>query len=159
MSFAGLIHGGRGIAWYTYGGFVQPEKKNFNYGVTSSAEVWNATTNLTRRLSSLTSVMVAEDVPQPPAPVVTEGPAKDAYGRSSVTMLLKNTPDGVYIFAVNATKQRARARLATGTAAATAHVLWENRVATLTDGCFEDVFDPFAVHVYMLSGDCRKRRD
>ena len=159
MSFAGLIHGGKGVAWYTYGGFVRPEKNSFNYGVTSSAETWNATTNLTRRLSSLASVLVAEDVPQPPEPVVTDGPTRDAYGRLSVTMLLKNASDGTYIFAVNATKQRVKARFAIGSAAAMAEVLWEDRAVELANGCFHDVFDPFAVHVYKLADGSRKRHD
>ena len=74
MSFAAVIHGGKGITWYTYGGHVDPVRKRFNYGVTSSAEMWNATTNLTRRLSFLSPVLISGDVAQPRAPMVLSGP-------------------------------------------------------------------------------------
>ena len=156
MSFAGIIHGGKGITWYTYGGFVQPEKKKFNYGVTSSKEAWSTTTNLTHRLSVLSPVLLAEDVPQPSAPVVLEGPAKDAFGRSSVTMLLKRLGAATYVLAVNACKAPVRARLPFGGAQGPAEVLWEGRAVEAKGGFVEDAFGPFAVHIYR-SVSCRAR--
>ena len=150
MSFAGIIHGGKGITWYTYGGFVQPEKKKFNYGVTSSKEAWSTTTNLTHRLSVLSPVLLAEDVVQPPAPVVLEGPEKDAFGRPSVTMLLKRLGAATYVFAVNACKAPVRARLSFGGAQGSVEVLWEDRAVEAKDGFVEDAFGPFAVHIYKM---------
>ena len=44
MSFASIIHGANGITWYTYGGTIIPEKKKFNYGITTSEEIWRGMT-------------------------------------------------------------------------------------------------------------------
>lgn len=150
MSFAALVHGAKGITWYTYGGFVEPEKKAFNYGVASSAEAWNATTNLTRRIAGLVPVLLAPDVPQPPVPVVTKGAATDPLGRPSVTMLLKRCGVSAWVLAVNASKEAVSVRIDTRLGAATADVLWEDRRLAVRGGCFEDDFEPFGVHVYRL---------
>lgn len=151
MSFAGLIHGGKGITWYTYGGFVRPEKKQYNYGVTATKEAWCAMTNVTRRLSQLAPVFLAEDVPQPPAPAILEGPAKDVGGRTSVTMLLKKLDGATYVLAVNATRRDVKARLSAGGAQGEAEVLWEGRKIPLANGCIEDSFAPLDVHIYKIA--------
>ncbi len=149
MSFAALIHGGKGITWYTYGGHVNPERKRFNYGVTSSAEMWNATTNLTRRLSFLSPVLISGDVAQPRAPISLSGPEKDACGRPSVTLLVKEHEGAVYVFAVNATRETVRARVFLGRdCSAEGRVLFEERQVRAEDGAFEDEFAPLGVHIY-----------
>ena len=147
MSFASIIHGAKGITWYTYGAFVNPEKKKFNYGVCSSAEAWNAATNLTRRISELSPVLLSPDVEPVCAPEILSGPAVDGCGRPAVTVLQKSCEGRRYLLAVNATSERVRVRLNQG-CAGKASVLYENRGLETDDGAFEDAFGPFAVHIY-----------
>jgi hypothetical protein len=149
MSFASLIHGAKGITWYTYGGGVVPERKIFNFGVTSQAKVWQATTNVVQRISSLTPVLLSRNVPQPPAPEIVSGPALDALGDGpSVTVLEKAHDARTYLLAVNAADAEVTARFDVG-AAGTVEVLWENRsLKPSADGTIEDRFAPLGVHVY-----------
>ena len=148
MSFAAIIHGAQGITWYTYGGFVDPEKKKFNYGITSSEEVWRTTTNLTQRLSSLCPVLTERTPAQPPVPMVKSGPKLDVFGNPSVTALLK-VKDGVsYLFAVNASNSKVEVSF-TSSARGTVDVLWECREIKVGGrGEFSDEFAPLATHVY-----------
>ena len=148
MSFAAIIHGAQGITWYTYGGFVRPEKKKFNYGVTSSEDVWRNTTNVTRRIASLLPVLVERNPVQPPIPSVRSGPVNDALGNPSVTVLLK-VKDGVhYLFAVNAADAEVKASFALDVKS-DVEVLWEKRKITVDKcGGFNDTFKPLGVHVY-----------
>ena len=148
MSFAAIIHGARGIVLYTYGGFVRPEKNKFNYGVTSSEDVWRNTTNTTRRIASLLPVLVERDPEQPPVPSVRSGPVEDALGNPSVTALFK-VKDGIrYLLAVNAADAEVRASFALDVKGGV-EVLWENRKITADErGGFADTFKPLAVHVY-----------
>ena len=148
MSFAAIIHGAQGVTWYTYGGFLNPEKKKFNYGVTSSEEVWRNTTNLTRRIARLVPVLTERTPAQPPVPTVLSGPKLDAHGNPSVTTLLK-VRDGVrYLLAVNAADAKVRASFAPF-ARGNIDVLWEDRTVTADgQGGFSDTFAPLAVHVY-----------
>jgi len=148
MTYASVIHGARGVTWYTYGGFVNPEKKNFDYGVTSSAEVWNTATNLTHQLSILSPVLLSADVPQPTAPMVLAGPTEDGFGRGSVSVLLRQLDGVSHLFAVNATDKPIRARLSLGKSVERVDVLFENRSVTADGMTVEDDFAPFAVHVY-----------
>jgi len=149
MSYAAIIHGGKGITWYTYGGFVEPARKRFNYGVASSAETWHATTNLTRQLSALSPVLLSDDVAQPKPPAVLSGPEKDVCGRPSVTLLLKEHEGAVYVFAVNATREAVRVRISTDrTGLSEGEVLAESRQVRMDGSSFEDVFAPLGVHIY-----------
>ena len=149
MSFAALVHGAKGITWYTYGGDVKPEKKIFNYGVTSSEDVWRATTNVSRRIASLAPVLLTRDVPQPPVPAVLSGPARDALDEGpSVTALAKECEGWTYLLTVNAADAAVKARFDVG-AAGPVEVLWENRLLSpMASGAFEDAFAALGVHVY-----------
>ena len=148
MTYASVIHGARGVTWYTYGGFVRPEKKKFDYGVTSSAEVWATTTNLTHQLSVLSPVLLSADVPQPAAPTVLSGPKEDACGRPSVSVLLRKLGDVSYLFAVNATDRPVRTRLSLGKSAVRLAVPFEGRSVSANGTSAEDDFAPFGVHIY-----------
>jgi len=152
MNFAAIIHGAKGLAWYTYGGFVDEKKKRVNYGVTSSEVVWRATTNATRRIAALVPILVMRDPVQPPVPEVLKGPRDDVDGGPSVTALLKEK-DGVHwLFAVNSSDAEVTARFSPQ-AKEPVEVLWEDRtVQPRPDGSFEDVFRPLAVHVYRWKG-------
>ena len=149
MSFAALIHGGKGITWYTYGGYCNEEKKQFNYGVTSSAEVWGALTNVSRRISSVAPVLLEGPCAQPSVPEVVRGPKADALGQPSVTWLAKRHDGSLWLFAVNATDKDVTARLSPGVSGR-GEVLWENRAVESRDGAFTDAFGPYGVHVYRM---------
>lgn len=153
MSFAAIIHGGMGITWYTYGGFVNPDKKEFNYGVASSPETWSAMTNLTRRLSALKPVFLAPTVEDAKAPVVLSGEKTDAFGRSSVTAMVKRYNGRLYVLAVNAHNGTVRARFEFPREWRRCAVAWERRSVWMSGGSFEDEFGPYAVHVYELQSD------
>jgi hypothetical protein len=56
-----------------------------------------------------------------------------------------------YIIAVNATRQQVKPTITLDPAPAeAAQVLKEGRTVTLQKAAFSDVFDPLAVHIYML---------
>ena len=59
MTFASLCNGARGMFWYAYCGVVDPEKKKFNYGVTSTPERWETICALATRLKKLTPILRA----------------------------------------------------------------------------------------------------
>ena len=151
MSFASIIHGANGITWYTYGGTIIPEKKKFNYGITTSEEIWRGMTNLATRLNRLAPVFVERTPKRQPKVAVLEGPSQDDCLNPSVTCLLKRHGDKTYVFAVNSTLERVKASFGLdGASASSASVAWENRSVRIDDGKFTDVFRPFAVHVYQL---------
>ncbi|MBQ2628646.1 MAG: hypothetical protein IJG13_03110 [Kiritimatiellae bacterium] len=154
MCFAALVHGAKGITLYTYGGGLGagvevPGTPVKNIGVTLSENIWRATTNVSRRISSLAPVLLERDGPQPPPPEIMSGPQRDALDEGpSVTMLEKLHGGWTYILAVNAADAQVKARFSVG-AAGPVEVLWERRSpASAGGGAFEDVFAPLDVHVY-----------
>ena len=151
MSFASIVHGANGITFYTYGGWIIPEQKVFNFGITTSAERWGNMTNLASRVASLAPALLSETGGRCD-PKVTAGPAEDPLGQPSVTALWKRTADATWLIAVNAAPAKVRATFAlpAGTASGDAEVLWENRRVTVAGGSFGETFEPFAVHVYRL---------
>ena len=151
MSVASIVHGANGITFYTYGGWIIPEQKVFNFGITTSAERWGNMTNLASRVASLAPALLSETGGRCD-PKVTAGPAEDPLGQPSVTALWKRTADATWLIAVNAAPAKVRATftLPEGAADGDAEVLWENRRVKSTPGRLEDAFEPFAVHVYRL---------
>ena len=149
MSCASLVHGAKGITFYTYGSAVVPERKIFNFGVTSSSQVWRATTNVVQRISSLVPVLLSRDVPQPPVPGILSGPARDALDEGPSVTVLEKAHDGwSYLLAVNAAATEVTARFDVA-AAGTVEVLWEDRsLKPSADGTIQDRFAPLGVHVY-----------
>ena len=151
MSFASIIHGANGITWYTYGGTIIPEKKKFNYGITTSEEIWRGMTNLATRLNRLAPVFVERTPKRQPKVAVLEGPLQDDCLNPSVTCLMKHHGGKTYVFAVNSACTRVKASFGLdGASALSAAVAWEDRVVRIDDGKFTDVFRPFDVHVYLL---------
>jgi hypothetical protein len=150
MSFAALVHGGNGITWFKYGADIGEEKATYS-GMFRTPADWAAMTNITRRISSLAPVLLERSGKQPAVPLVVEGPASDPLGQPAVTMLLKRHKGSVYVIAVNAADKPVRASFnLKGFVSDRAHgrVAWEKRSVALSDGVFEDSFDPFGVHVY-----------
>ncbi len=149
MSFAGVIHGGTGITWYTYGGYHDPKKNRTNYGITSTPERWGIITTITRQLHELEPVLVERTPADQPTPVVTSGARTDVYGNPSITCLLKRHEGETYILAVNSTLDTIEVGIPVpGVAGGT--IMFENRAATVKGGVLRDTFKPYDVHIYKL---------
>ena len=106
MSFGVLAAGANGITWYTYGGTVEPEKKKFNYGVTTSPDRWSNICKIATQINELSPVLLElTDVSAQPKANVVSGPKKDPYGGDSVVCLLKRHEGKNYLIAVNASPE------------------------------------------------------
>ena len=150
MSFAAIIHGGNGITWFKYGADIGEKKASYS-GMFRTPEDWAAMTNITRRIAALSPLLLERTPPQPPVPEIVEGPKTDPLGQSSVTLLLKRRKNVICLMAVNAANEKVRARFRIGPLKATkVGVSWEGRTVALSQGVFEDDFEPFGVHVYRL---------
>ena len=102
MSFAALAAGANGITWYTYGGFVDPEKNMYNYGVTTSPERWQNISNLATQIQTLSPALLEPtDLAAQPKVVVERGPAANLYDEPAVVALYKRLNDVNYVIAVN----------------------------------------------------------
>ena len=150
MSFAALIHGGRGITWFKYGGEIGENGARYS-GMFRTPEDWAAMTNITRRISLLAPVLLERTPRQPNPPEIIEGPKQDGHAQPSVSLLLKYHSSGTYILAVNACAQKVKARFDLRDfclPSAYAKVAWEKRRLKLDRGLLVDDFPPFGVHVY-----------
>ena len=145
MSYAAVIHGAHGVLWYTYGG----TPANGDYGITTSPEVWGNMTNLATRLNEMSPVFLAPPCPQPKKPMILSGPEKDVLGFDSISTLYKRFGDSTYVFAVNGATNAVRAVLSAPDGASDVRVRYENRSVRIVGKSFEDVFEPFDVHVYI----------
>lgn len=149
MTFASIIHGAKGITWYSYSGSWVPKKETYSgFGFTQTEQAWTVASNLSSRISSLVPVLLERDGVQPPDPVVVAGPRRDAFGNPSVTGLLKRHGGKMYYLSVNATDVKVEARLPVK-GCGKVSVLFEGRsLDASADGSVVDVFEPFAVHIY-----------
>mgnify|MGYP003749317655 CR=1 FL=1 len=102
MSFAALAADGNGITWYTYGGFVNPEAKVFNYGVTTTPERWKNISTIATQINELSPALLQMTVPElQPQATVLDGPKHDPEGNDSITCLLKQYDGKTHLIAVN----------------------------------------------------------
>ena len=143
MTWAAVVHGANGVAWYTYGG----NAKDGNEGVTSTPERWHAICELAGRLKGLSPVLVERTPIDQPAVSIVSGAAHDPFDRPSVSCLLKRHGGMATLVAVNAAPAPATARFGVAGGGA-AKVLWESREVPFDANGLEDAFEPFAVHVY-----------
>ena len=153
MSFASIIHGAKGITWYTYAPAKKPDplKGRFDAGIADDPVAWAAATNLSRRISALAPVLLERGDTRIAAEILS-GPAKDGYGNDSVGALAKRHAGATYVFAVNSTDKPVRARIPVAASGA-AEVLWENRTVPVKAGALVDDFKPYAVHIYKCKGE------
>lgn len=141
MSYLSIIHGGHGITWYTYGGWGD------NHGVTHTPETWANICELAGEFSYLADWLVERTGPQPAAPEVITGPATDAAGHSSVSILLKEHDGRRCLLAANSSASEVTARMAIGEAG-TLTLPFEGRSLKAEGGELVDTFGPYGVHVY-----------
>ena len=150
MSFAALVHGAKGILWYTYSSTIppNPSKGRFDAGIADDPKAWNTATNLARRISGLSQVLM---YPGDTAArvTVTDGPEKDMFGNVSVSGLVKRHEGKTFLIAVNAVRHPVRAKFTLPDKCSGVTVLWENRLVPCQGNAFEDDFASFGVHVYV----------
>lgn len=150
MSWASIIHGANGITWYTYGGTVEPEKKKFNYGVTTSPERWANISRLATRIRDLSPVLLERTGAQPAAPKILSGPEKDPLENDSISFLMKVHEGKTYLFTVNSSPEPVKASFPLPNVNGAAEVLFEDRSVPVENGTLTDDFAGFAVHIYVF---------
>lgn len=138
--YASIAHGARGIALYTYCGANEK-----NEGIVSSPERWAEAACVMRELNAVSSDLLRADSPRQPVPEVVSGPAVDALGQPSVSVLLKSGPKPLLI-AVSSVKEPVRVRFGMK---CRAREVFTGRVVESGDG-FTDDFAPLGVNVYRL---------
>ena len=152
MSFAALIHGGNGITWFKYGAGIGEEGTHYS-GMFRTQEDWRAMTNITHRIARMSPILLERTPVQPPPAEIVSGPKTDAFGKPSVTLLMKVHRKARYVFAVNAVNEPVRARFSIGGAkSAKVAVAWERREIAMSGDSFEDDFGAYGVHVYRVAG-------
>ena len=102
-AYAAIIHGARGLVWYTYAGSKRGR------GAKDDPEKWREIGELVSELSQRMEVLVAPDSREQPVVVVAEGPSRDTLRQPSVSCLLKDAPEGKFLMAVNAATNTVRA--------------------------------------------------
>lgn len=149
MCWASIINGANGIMWYTYGGFVHPEKKEFNYGIVSSPEAWKIVSAVSKRIASLSDVLLERSEKDQPVPVILSGPKTDYHNNPSVSCLLKKHAGKTYLFCVNATLCGVKMKIPIAVSG-NGVVLDENRSVEVKDGFLTDTFKGHDVHLYQF---------
>jgi hypothetical protein len=145
MTYLAIIHGAKGITYYTYGGTGK------NHGVTYDPQVWAGLKRIARQLADLHDVLVQRERPQTQQVEILCGPRSDGLGYPAVSSLLKQHQGQYYLLAANSSRGPVRARITVGAAAGQVQVLFENRRLATKSGVWEDDFAPYAVHVYCWS--------
>lgn len=146
MTFAAIVHGAKGITWYTY----PTSADHANEGATSSPERWALLAEIAGMIGELSPMLLAPPCVQPPAASVVQGPRRDLFGNESVGMLLARHGGSACLLAVNSSHERVRARFGVPDAGSRASVMREDRVVDCTGGTFEDDFEPYGVHIYLF---------
>lgn len=143
-TYAALVWGGLGMTWYSYA----PLRPTGDCQcATSAAERWRDLTELSQKISGLSTVLLGKTCPRP-AFEVLDGPEHDPLANDSISLLLKKTDNGLWLFAVNSATSRVRVRISV--AGLIADVRDEDRWIAIRDGSFVDDFEKFAVHVYRI---------
>ena len=144
MSYLSIIHGANGITWYTYGGWGD------NHGVTDTPEKWETICGLAGELSQLQHVLTERTGPQPPAPVILDGPKEDALGYPSVSALLKEGSGERHLLAASSAGAEVTVQFRVG-GVGKVELPFEPRELTGGEHGFTDTFGPYEVHVYTWS--------
>ncbi len=143
MSFASLIHGAHGITWYTY------NSSGKNKGVTSSPEIWNNFTRVSKEISSYAPVFVERDAKHQIVPQITGGDVKNVLGTPSISALTKEHDGKTYLFTVNSVMKNVKAKFDVkgfknckdNTSGADVKI---------DNGVLNVDFEPYAVKIYIL---------
>ena len=143
MSYAALIHGARGITWYTYGG----NGKN-GRGVTSSPERWREICSVVGEISSVQDGLASRDAAEQPGVRVVKGPVKDLMNHPSVSCLLKESG---LLMAVNSSTNTVTAEFSLKGGARVDRKFESGEVLFDSRKRLTDVFRPYEAHVYQVN--------
>ena len=92
MTFAAIVHGGRGLTYYIYGDSkTKPANGWWGHGVTHTPEHWKIFSAVTREVSALHDDIASRDAAVQPTVKIVSGPERDIRGNRSVQCLLKKT--------------------------------------------------------------------
>lgn len=147
MSYASIIHGAHGITWYTYGGTVEPEKKKFNYGITTSPEIWKNICTLATQIKQLSPILVERTPEQPCKPRILQGPEKDELENDSISVLLKKHNGKSYLLCVNSTLEPVKAEL-TIPNCSKCREFFENQEFPISNGKLTVDFPAYGVFIF-----------
>ena len=142
--FAALAQRAHGLLLYVYGS--RNEQKN--HGAVSTPERWASTCRVFRDIASLQSDLLSRDAAEQPSATVLEGPAADALGQSSISLLLK-AGESPLLIAVNSANARVKVRFGVK-GFSRAEALFEHRALPVGADGFSDDFAPIGVHAYRM---------
>lgn len=140
MVYLALNHGAKGIFYYDWSLMRNPDTDTFKSA--EAEKLWNDIGRINKELNSLVSVIIAPKVEQ-----------TVASPDSEIDLYLRHYEDRWYLFAVNAEDRAVDAvfNLPADWLATSAEVYNENRIISIADSQFKDIFAPAAVHIYVIS--------
>jgi len=143
MVYLAVINGADGIAHYSFR--VPPAQGRSGYYLqTDAADLWESIKETNRQLNALAPALI-NSRPEPLA--ASEG--------SPIRMAALVHEDARYVIAVNTSGVGSAVTLEVAASAGQQiPVLFEDRTLTASDkGSLADVFEPYAVHVYLTAGE------
>ena len=148
MSYSAIIHGARGIVWYTYYGYGADPKAR-GRGARAIPERWRELSVVSREIADLLPDLTTDDAVEQPVVSVLSGPAVGAKGRPPVSALLKEGVGGRLVLAVNDSTNTVRSAIRVAGFKGAATMFENGREIAAGDELVDD-FAPYAVHVYRL---------
>lgn len=144
MSWLSIIHGARGIMWYTYHDFRDGK------GACHTPENWAVISRLSREIADLSADLLTRDSARQPQVAVVSGPRRDARGFTSVSCLLKDGVSGPLLLAASSSTNAVTARISVqGFRTARTLGVGKGRAVDCRGG-LTDVFPPLGVNIYRL---------
>jgi hypothetical protein len=153
MTFAAICHGAHGMTWYAYCGRVRPERKQYNYGVTSTPERWRNICDLAGRLKKLAPVLAERTHSCALKAEVVSGPKNDPLGYDSISTIVKKHDGAYYLIAVNSSDRKVAASIDLSSVCAgadKAEAIFEDHACNFGGGRLSCEFGPFAVGVWKI---------
>jgi len=111
----------------------------------ASQALWNSMAGMNSELNTMKPVLLSPSKPDAYT-VDLLGPPNS--GTSPIRTLLKTSPSGTYLIAVNMINDNLEAVIQLSTAVTSAVVQFENRTVATPLSAIRDTFGPFAVHIY-----------
>jgi hypothetical protein len=137
-----LIAGAKGIGYFCHD-FTLPA--NTSVGLMLDKDMMAGVKAIDRQVLDL--------APALNAPTVKEGVSSKSSLDSRVDVMVKKVAGTTYVFAVNMFNKPEKPTItAPGLAAGKAEVIGEDRHVDIAGGQIVDAFEPYAVHLYKVSG-------
>jgi hypothetical protein len=155
MCYLGLIHGARGLLWFTYSGYCE---QDVDKSKAQGTIVWKVRGSIPKHFPAEyegIERLAAEATELAPvwfAPPIAQARQVTAGGEAVHTYLAEHNGRR-YLFAVNAGDAAVDFACTLRGGKDAAEVLWENRRVDLAGGKLADSFEPYEVHVYRWPHD------